>query len=44
MEENEAIIDVELSMAEYDGRYYDGFMPVLGCPNCNSDTMEYSDG
>ena len=41
MEVNEAIIDVEVFMAEYDGSYYEGFMPVLGCPNCNRETMEY---
>jgi hypothetical protein len=28
-------------MAEYDGSYYEGFMPVLGCPGCNQETMEY---
>jgi len=41
MKVNEAIIDVEIAMAEYEKRYYDGFMPVLGCPNCNKETMEY---
>ena len=41
MEVNEAIIDVEIAKAEYEKRYYDGFMPVLGCPNCNKETMEY---
>ncbi len=38
---NEAIIDVEIAMAEFEGRWYEGFMPVLGCPGCNQDTMEY---
>ena len=41
MQVNEAIIDVEIGMAEFDGRYYEGFMPVLGCPGCNHETMEY---
>ena len=41
MEVNEAIIDVEVFYAEYDGSYYEGFMPVLGCPVCNQETMEY---
>ena len=40
---NEAIIDVEIAMAEYDGRYYDGYMPTLGCPNCNCESMEYGE-
>ncbi len=43
MEVNEAIIDVEIDMAEYNGKYYEGYMPVLGCPNCNQDTMEYNE-
>ena len=30
-------------MAEFDGTYYEGFMPTLGCPNCNQETMEYSE-
>ena len=38
---NEAIIDVEIAMAEFEGRWYEGFMPVLGCPGCNQETMEY---
>ena len=41
MKVNEAIIDVEVFYAEYDGSYYEGFMPVLGCPVCNQETMEY---
>jgi hypothetical protein len=41
---NEAIIDVEVSMAEFEGRWHEGFMPVLGCPGCNQDTMEYFEG
>ena len=30
---NEAIIDVELGIAEFEDLWYEGFMPVLGCPN-----------
>ena len=41
MEVNEAIIDVEVFYAEYAGSYYEGFMPVFGCPGCNQETMEY---
>ncbi len=44
MEVNEAIIDVEMAIAEYEGRNVEGFMPVLGCPGCNNDTMEYVGG
>jgi hypothetical protein len=43
MEVNEAIIDVEIAKAEFDGTYYEGFMPILGCPNCNQETMEYAE-
>jgi hypothetical protein len=38
---NEAIIDVEIAKAEYEGRYHEGFMPILGCPSCNFESMEY---
>ncbi len=31
---NEVIIDAAVMWAEIDGEYYDGFMPVLNCPNC----------
>ncbi|MDA3790816.1 MAG: hypothetical protein PF503_20270 [Desulfobacula sp.] len=41
---NEAIIDVEIGLAEFEGRYYEGFMPVLGCPGCNQETLEYVPG
>ena len=41
MEVNEAIIDFKVFVAENDGSYYEGFMPVLGCPGCNHETMEY---
>jgi len=40
---NEAIIDVEVAMAKFDGTYCGGFMPILGCPNCNHETMEYAE-
>jgi hypothetical protein len=43
MQVNEAIIDVEVAVAEYNGTYDEGFMPVLGCPNCNHETMEYAE-
>jgi len=42
MEVNEAIIDVEIGIAEFEGRNVPGFMPVLGCPVCNNETMEYA--
>ena len=40
MEVNEAIIDFEFALAESEG-YAEGFMPVLVCPHCNQETMEY---
>jgi len=43
MKVNEAIIDVEIAKAEFEGRYKKGFMPILGCPNCNQETMEYAE-
>ena len=39
---NEAIIDVEIGIAEFEGKCYEGF-PVLGCPGCNEETMEYAE-
>ena len=39
---NEAIIDVEIGIAEFEGLWYEGFMPLLGCPRCNQETMEYA--
>jgi len=39
---NEAIIDVEIDIAEFEGRWHEGFMPVLGCPGCNKETMKYA--
>jgi hypothetical protein len=41
MELNEVIIDFEVTRAQSEGTYYEGFMPILGCPNCNQETMEY---
>lgn len=38
---NEAIIDDEIDWAEIEGRYYEGYMPVLRCPNCNKKTLKY---
>ena len=38
---NEAIIDVGIGMAKFQNAYYPGFMPKVGCPGCNGDTMEY---
>ena len=37
---NEAIIDFELGFAEFEGR--EPVMPILGCPGCNRETMEYT--
>ena len=37
---NEAIIDFELGFAEFEGR--EVLMPVIGCPGCNRETMEYT--
>jgi hypothetical protein len=39
---NEAIIDFELGMAEFEGRNTEGYMPTLGCPGCNRESMEYT--
>jgi len=44
MKVNEAIIDVEIAKAEFEGRKVEGFMPLLGCPRCNRETMEYAEG
>ena len=40
---NEAIIDAGIGMAKFHRQYYAGFMPKVGCPGCNGDTMEYVD-
>jgi hypothetical protein len=38
---NEVIVDAAIGWAEFDGDYEKGFMPILGCPNCNQETLEY---
>jgi len=38
---NEAIIDVEIWKPEFEGRYYEGFIPILCCPCCTQDIMKY---
>jgi ribosomal protein S27E len=38
---NEAIIDVGIGMAKFQHEYHAGFMPTVGCPGCNGDTMVY---
>jgi len=43
MKVNEAIIDVEIAKAQFEGKNIEGFMPVLGCPGCNRETMEYAE-
>jgi hypothetical protein len=43
MKVNEAIIDVEIEKAEFEGGNVEGFMPLLGCPRCNRETMEYAE-
>ena len=40
---NEAIIDVGIGMAKFQHEYHEGFMPKVGCPECNGYTMEYVD-
>ncbi len=40
IEVNEAVIDAEIGMAKFNGEYYEGYMPKLGCPGCNNHTME----
>jgi len=37
---NEAIIDVAVGAAKFRGEYTGG-MPIIGCPGCNGETMEY---
>ena len=44
MKVNEAIIDAEIAKAEFEGRNVEGFMPLLGCPRCNREAMEYAEG
>jgi ribosomal protein S27E len=38
---NEAIIDVGIGMAKFQHEYQAGFMPTVGCPGCDGDTMVY---
>ncbi len=38
---NEAIIDVGIGMAKFQNEYHAGFMPTVGCPGCDGDTMVY---
>jgi len=40
---NAAIIDGGIGMAKFQQEYDPGFMPKVGCPGCNGDTMEYVD-
>ena len=39
---NEASIDGAIGAAKFRGEYT-GEMPILGCPGCNGETMEYVD-
>ena len=39
---NEAIIDFDLGFAEFEGRSHEGYMPVIGCPGCNQETLRYT--
>ena len=39
---NEAIIDMAVGAATFRGEYRGG-MPMIGCPGCNGETMEYVD-
>jgi predicted nucleic-acid-binding Zn-ribbon protein len=40
---NEAIIDAGIGMAKFRNAYHEGFMPTIGCPRCNGETMVYID-
>jgi hypothetical protein len=40
---NEAIIDAGIGMAKFRKEYHQGFMPTIGWPGCNGETMEYVD-
>ena len=31
-----------LGLADFEGTYKEGFMPILGCPGCNQEAMEYT--
>ncbi len=43
IEINEAVIDAEIGMAKFNNDYDEGYMPKLGCPECNNYTMEYTE-
>ncbi len=38
---NEAIVDTAVGWSRFDGDYCEDSMPILGCPNCNQETLEY---
>jgi len=38
---NEAIIDGEIGMAQFNNEYHEGYMPTLGCPGCNNLAMHW---
>lgn len=38
---NEAIVDAAVGWAKFDGRYCQGVMPDLECPNCGKETLKY---
>ncbi len=38
---NEVIIDAGIGMAKFQNEYYEGFMPTIGCPGYNGETMAY---
>jgi hypothetical protein len=40
---NEAVIDAGIGMAQFRNEYHEGFMPTIGRPGCNGDTMVYID-
>ena len=40
---NEAVIDAGIGIAQFRNEYQAGFMPTIGCPGCNGDTMVYID-
>jgi hypothetical protein len=40
---NEAMIDAGIGMAQFRNESHEGFMPTIGCPGCNGETMVYID-
>ncbi len=40
---DEVIIDAAIGWAKFEGYYHEGFMPKLGCPNCNQETLIYEE-